>query len=262
MKVVYLIADKRDRLWETQDFSKIFRESINFRNAIEHFKYIKSHHGEKIAITKNDEITGWIGLIPDTDSKGKYYTLSGHEVSSDYRRQGIGLKLLEESRSYILNHHASRLKFGTSPLLTINSFLHITKMGTRYTWNNKIKLTEGVPWPYAACECDFNNPMQKPAELEHLDILSINFLDWDDYRPVPREPPGYYRQISVLLPPITKQRLNTSMERIHGFLKILFNFFDSLNRKGYGFAWFDKISLKKKTFYYYYMTKEINTFAF
>ncbi|GAH47284.1 unnamed protein product, partial [marine sediment metagenome] len=228
-----------------------------------HFKYIKAQKGEKIALVDNsNKILGWIGLIPDTDGRGKYFILSGHEVHSDSRGQGIGSRLMEEAQSYLTVLYVSRLKFGTSPLLTINASLYITKFGTCYTWNNKIKLADGSPWPYVTCEWDFNNPLSKPAELTTMDILSINILQWRGYQPIPLEAARYPAKVSVLFPPTTKYELKTAIDRNEGFLKTLFEIFDSLHKKGYGFTWFDKIRIEEGLFYYYYMTKELNILRF
>ncbi len=263
MKVTHLIGDKKEKLWQKQDFSKIFRESVTSRNATEHFDYLKAQNGEKIAfVNSNDEILGWIGLIPDQDRRGKYYILSGHEVRSDYRGLGIGAKLLEEAKKYLKKYQASRLKFGTSPLLTVNASLYITRYGAQYTWNDKIKLADGKPWPYVSCECNFNNPLKKPLELSSRNVLAANLLEWDGLRPKPIKFVRYTGGLSILLPPISKSQLRTATDNIDGFLETTFNLFDSLNRTGYGFIWFDKLKIEGNTFYYYYLSKELNILTF
>jgi len=263
MKVLYLIAENQEKLWLKQDFAQTFRESSTSRNAAEHFHYIRSQKGEKIAvIDRYDRILGWIGLIPGADRAGRYYTISGHEVRGECRGQGIGTRLLAEAREYAQYLGVSRLKFGTSPLWTINSWLYITRLGSRYTWVNRIKLADGTPWPYVSGEWEPENPQRKPAELPGLDVQRLSVLDWKGFRPVRREPLPRGRAITVLLPPLTAEQVRKAAEVVQGFLRILFDLFETLSRLGYGFIWFDRLEHREEIMYFYYMTKELNLFAF
>jgi GNAT superfamily N-acetyltransferase len=263
MKVSALIENNQKDLWQKQDFSQIFRESITSRNAADYYEYIQTHSGEIIALFNGDDcVLGWIGLIPGADERGRYYTLSGQEVSSLHRRRGIGVRLLEEARSYLHSHRARRLKFGTSPLLTANASLYITKFGTRYTWNRKIKLADGSPWPYVTCECDFSHPIQKPPELAAMDIRGVSLLDWQDYVPRVNDSLRPARSATLILPALTHQRLNALIDEVNDFLKNTFSLLDSLNDQGFGFAWFDKLPDSADERYYYYLTKRVNILPF
>jgi len=263
MKVSTLIKDNQKDLWQAQDFSQIFRESVTSRNAADYYDYIQSHSGEILALLDQENaILGWIGLIPGSDERGRYYTLSGQEVSPDYRRQGIGVRLLEEAREYLQHRRAVRLKFGTSPLLTANASLYITKFGARYTWNNKIKLADGSPWPYVSCECDFSRPVGKPPELAALDIRRLCLLDWQGYVPRINRDLRPTRQAALILPTLTRRHLDAVIDRVEGFLGTFFSLLDSLTRQGFGFAWFDRLDSNGEERFYSYMTKSVNTLPF
>ncbi len=263
MKAVYLVADDLEELWQRQDFSRIFRESVTSRNATEHFDYIRAHGGEKIAfVNEYGEILGWIGLVPDADSRGEYLTLSGHEVRSDCRRRGIGYRLLEEARAYARRRGVRRLRVGTSPLLTIDASLYVTKLRARYTWNDRVKLADGTRWPYVLCECDFRNPLSRPPELDGIDPASCSVLHWRGWEPRPRTLPAHQDQLTVLLPPMTRQSLHEAVERSPRFLPVLFALFDDLSARGYGFGWFERTEVEGEPCYYYYMTRKPNLFTF
>jgi GNAT superfamily N-acetyltransferase len=263
MKVSTLIEDDQKDLWQAQDFSQIFRESVTSRNAADYYDYIQSHSGEIIALVDDrSRILGWIGLIPGIDERGRYCTLSGQEVSPEHRRQGIGVRLLDEARGYLQRRRTTRLKFGTSPLLTANASLYITKFGTRYTWNNKIKLADGSPWPYVACECDFTHPVQKPAELAALDIPRISLLDWPGDRPRVNGTLRPVRRAALILPALTRRRLDSLIDNVEDFLDTIFSLLEFLNSQDFGFAWFDRLPGTGEERYYYYLTKSMNILPF
>jgi GNAT superfamily N-acetyltransferase len=263
MKVSALIDNNKKDLWRKQDFSRIFRESATSRNAADYYDYIQSQSGEIIALLDDgSRILGWIGLIPGMDERGRCYTLSGQEVSPEYRRQGLGVRLMEEARDYLRGRRTARLKFGTSPLLTANAALYITKFGTRYTWNNKVRLADGARWPYVACECDFAHPVGKPPELSALDIRRISLLDWRGYSPRLAAGPLPARRAALILPALTRRRLDALIDEKKEFLKSVFSLIDSLHSRGFGFAWFDRLPASRSERYYYYLTKSVNILPF
>jgi GNAT superfamily N-acetyltransferase len=258
MKIRYirLIEEKKEELWNRlKDFTKIFGQSGN--DPLGHLAYIKERHGEKIVAvgSSTEEVLGWIAVFPDRGEGGLHYRLAGLEVSTDHRGQGIGIGLLEEARKLVEAQKSHRLRFGTSPLLTRCAALYVTRFGTRYRWKPGVKGPDGKPWPYVSCECDFDDPLFKPLDLRDDEVEGRSVLSWEGETPAPRKGITYSGPLSVVLPALGTVELTAAMENVPGFLPTMYAVFESLHARGYGFAWFDRISLHGAPWYYYVMKK-------
>jgi GNAT superfamily N-acetyltransferase len=250
VRFVRLIAEKREDLWTRQeDFSHLFGQTgIVPRlgspyGPLDHLRYLKEKHGEKIVAVDGEtgQLLGWIGLFPDKDEGGPFFRLAGIEVHADHRGRGIGSGLMAEAEKHLRAHHAARLRFGTSPLLTPNAGLCITRFGTRYRWKEGVRSPEGRPWPYVACECDFDDPLPRPLGLRGEEACERSVLDWEGMLPVPRPPFVYTGTLFVVLPVLTSALLAEAVQSVPMFLETLSAVFQELHVHGYTFAWFDRV---------------------
>lgn len=250
VRFVRLIAEGREDLWTgQQDFSRLFglSGSVPRQGApygpLEHLRYLKARRGEKIVALDGEtgSLLGWVGLFPDRDEGGAFYRLAGIEVHADHRGRGVGSGLMEEAERYLRAHHAARLRFGTSPLLTQNAGLFLRRFGTRYRWKEGVRSPEGRPWPYVACECDFDDPLPRPLGLRDEEALERSVLRWEGLTPVARTPEVHAGTLFVVLPALTTARLAEAVQSVPGFLEILSDVFQGLFVHGYGFAWFDRV---------------------
>jgi GNAT superfamily N-acetyltransferase len=265
MEITYLrlIEEKREALWiGQQDFSGIFNQAgatpgASAYGPIEHLSYIKERRGEKIVAVESgsQKLLGWIGLFPDRDEGGLFYNLAGIEVHADFRGRGIGAGLMEEAGKYIQRHKTARLKFGTSPLLTHCAALFVTRFGTRYRWKEGVRISDGRPWPYVSCECDFDDPLFKPLDLRDEEVGRRSVLDWEGSKPAARKGIVFSGPLAVVLPSLSALELAEAVGSETGFLETLYSVFESLVMHGYGFAWFDRTVLAGVPRFYYVMNR-------
>jgi GNAT superfamily N-acetyltransferase len=250
VRFVRLIAEKREDLWTgQQDFSRLFGQSGTVPRLgapygpLDHMRYIKEKRGEKIVALDGEtgQLVGWIGLFPDKDEGGPLFRLAGIEVHADHRGRGIGSGLMAEAEKYLRERHAARLRFGTSPLLTQNAGLCITKFGTRYRWKEGVRSPDGRPWPYVVCELDFDDPLPRPLGLRDEQAREKSVLDWDGMRPVPKKTVVYAGTLFVVLPPLTGSLVAEAVAGVPLFLETLSAVFQELHVHGCAFAWFDRV---------------------
>ncbi len=204
---------------------------------------LKERRGEMIAAVDaaTSALLGWIGLYPDRDEGGHVFHLADIDVLPGYREEGIDDALMQEAGKLIRERKLSRLKFGTSPLLTGSASLYITRFGTRYKWREGTRTPEGKPLPYVSCECDFDDSIESPLDLRPDEIIPRSVIDWDGMRPEPRQKVVYSGPLSVLLPELTRDSLVEAEAHDPGFLPLLYQVFHALFLHGYGFAWFDRL---------------------
>jgi hypothetical protein len=169
------------------------------------------------------------------------FRLADIDVLPGHREEGIDHALMQEAGRFIRERRLSRLKFGTSPLLTGNAALYITRCGTRYKWREGTRTPEGRPWPYVSCECDLDDPVERPLDLRADEIVPRSVIDWEGVRPLPRLKVVYSGPLSILLPELTRDSLVEADARDPEFLPTLYKVFHGLFLHGYDFAWFDRL---------------------
>ncbi|HYW85555.1 MAG TPA: hypothetical protein VFB30_20045, partial [Spirochaetia bacterium] len=182
-------------------------------------------------------------LYPDRDEGGHVFHLADIDVLPGHREEGIDDALMQEAAGFIRERKLSRLKFGTSPLLTGNAALYITRFGARYKWREGTRTPEGKPWPFAACECDLDDPIERPLDLRAEEIVPRSVIDWEGVQPLPRRKVVYSGPLSILLPELTRDSLVEADSRDPEFLPTLYQVFHALFLHGYDFAWFDRLPL-------------------
>ena len=231
VRFVRLISDSREDLLKGRAISR------------EELHSLKERRGEMIAAVDSDTsaLLGWIGLYPDRDEGGHVFHLADIDVLPGHREEGIDEALMQEAGRFIRERKLSRLKFGTSPLLTGNAALYVTRFGTRYKWREGTRTPEGKPWPFVACECDLDDPIERPLDLRPEEIVPRSVIDWDGVRPVPRRKVVYSGPLSMLLPELTRDSLVEADARDPDFLPTLYQVFHALFLHGYDFAWFDRL---------------------
>ncbi|MCX7029287.1 MAG: GNAT family N-acetyltransferase [Spirochaetes bacterium] len=274
---IRLIEEHREELWTgLGDYSKVFTQagamsraslthgSAGEKGPVDHLAYLKERHGEKIVAVDRSSggLLGWIGVFPDRDSRGAFFHLAGIEVHADHRGCGIGSALMAEARGYVTGRRASRLRFGTSPLLVPCAALYVRRFGTRYHWKEGVRLADGRPWPCVSCECDFDDPLPDSRELRPGEVDARSVLSWDGGLPIRRPGIVYSGALSVVLPPFTTATLTHAMQAVPRFLETLYTAFEELFIHGYGFAWFDRLHGGQGTdehggrqFWYYAMSR-------
>jgi GNAT superfamily N-acetyltransferase len=278
---IRLIEEHREELWTgLGDYSKVFTQagamaraslthgSAGTKGPVDHLAYLKERHGETIVAVdrSSDDLLGWIGMFPDRDSRGAFFHLAGIEVHADHRGCGIGTALMTEVRGYVAGRRASRLRFGTSPLLVPCAALYMRRFGTRYHWKEGVRLADGRPWPCVSCECDFDDPLPESRELAIGEAETRSVVSWDGGLPVRRPGIVYSGALSVILPPFTTATLTHAMQAVPRFLETLYAALEELFRHGYGFAWFDRLagrdaegrpsgSPEGRPFWYYVMSR-------
>lgn len=281
LSFVRLVEEHREELWTgLGDYAKVFTQagavsraslthgSAGARGPIDHLAYLKERRGEKIVAVDRATggVLGWIGVFPDRDARGPFHHLAGIEVHADYRGRGIGTGLMDEARRYVRSRRASRLRFGTSPLLVPCAALYVRRFGTRYRWKEGVRLADGRPWPCVSCECDFDDPLPDRRDLEPHEAEQRSVLSWDGGLPVRRPELVYSGALSVVLPPFTTATLAQAMQAVPRFLETLHAAFEELFLHGYGFAWFDRLPASPggptadrdhggRLFWYYVMTR-------
>ena len=204
---------------------------------------LKERRGEMIAAVDSatSALLGWIGVYPERDEGGHLFHLADIDVLPEHREEGIDDALMREAGKLIRERKVSRLKFGTSPLLTGNAALYVTRFGTRYKWREGTRTPEGKPWPHVSCECDFDDPIARPLDLRTEEIVPRSVIDWEGVRPLPRRKVVYSGPLSLLLPELTSDSLVEADRRDPSFLSTLYQVFHGLFLHGYDFAWFDRL---------------------
>ena len=210
---------------------------------LDDLRHLKERRGEMIAAVdeQGGKILGTIGMYPDRDEGGTCFHLAGIDVEPGYVEQGIDAFLLEEAGRYLRAHRTTRLKFGTSPLLTRSAWLYVSRFGSRYRWREGTRTPDGQPWPYVSCECDFDDPLARPLDLREEEVPGRSVLEWDGGRPKPRSRLVYSGPLSILLPDFDGDSLSRASEQDPGFIATLYSAFHSLHVHGYEFAWFDRL---------------------
>ena len=269
---IRLIEEHPEELWTgLGDYSKVFTQagavpratlthgSAGAREPVDHLAYLTERHGEKIVAVDRSSgvLLGWIGVFPDRDARGAFFHLAGIEVHADHRGCGVGSALMDEARRYVLGRRASRLRFGTSPLLVPCAALYVRRFGTRYHWKEGVRLADGRPWPCVSCECDFDDPLPDPREITAAEAQDRSVLSWDGGLPVHRRGIVYSGALTVVLPPFTTVTLGHALQSVPRFLETLYAAFEDLFLHGYGFAWFDRLpgDPESRPFWYYVMTR-------
>ncbi|HUJ75838.1 MAG TPA: GNAT family N-acetyltransferase, partial [bacterium] len=139
-----------------------------------------AHRGETIAAV--DATTGVVVAVvavhPERDEGGTFFRLDALEVHPGHRGEGLEGGLVEQVEKHMRAHKCVRLKLGTSPLLTANAQLYVTRLGARYAWREGARTPQGQPWPYVSCECDFDDPLDRPLDLRDDEAAARSVLDW------------------------------------------------------------------------------------
>lgn len=211
---------------------------------LEELHRLKERRGEMIAAVEEEsgEIIGTIGLSPDRDEGGRFSRLAGIDVERGHDAMDVEAFLLEEAGRYLRARRITRLKFGTSPLLTRSAWLYVTRFGSRYRWREGTRTPDGQPWPYVSCECDFDDPLAHPLDLREDEVRERSVLDWKGGSPSPRARIVYSGPLSLVLPDLDSDALAEAVRQDPGFIPTLYSAFHALHVHGYGFAWFDRLS--------------------
>ncbi|HVP17863.1 MAG TPA: GNAT family N-acetyltransferase [Spirochaetia bacterium] len=205
---------------------------------------LSERRGERIAAVdpETERLLGWISLYPDRDAGGRFFALAGIEVLPAWRGKGIGTGLIRQAEAYLRERKVTRLKFGTSPLLTWCAGLYMRRFGMRYTWKEGVRTPEGKPWPFVSCEWDLDDPAVKPPDLREKDLPARSAIDWKGPVPVRRSRLVYSEPLFVPLPDLSNDELAGLSDRAPDFLPAIYRIFQDLFRHGYRFSWFDMIS--------------------
>jgi GNAT superfamily N-acetyltransferase len=247
MEVSYvrLLSSRREDLWRGPG-----------TNA-EELRRIREKRGEKIAAMdpESERLLGWISIYPNRDAGGLFFALAGIEVLPAWRGMGIGTGLVDQAGVYLREHKATRLKFGTSPLLTWNAALYMRHFGMRYTWKEAVRTPEGKPWPYVSCEWDLDDTLVKPPELRHEELEARSVVDWSGRNPTPRRGFVYTGPLFLPLPDLSNDDLADCVVCTPDFLATMYRIFHELHRHGYRFAWFDAIpsAVAPQSRWFYFM---------
>ena len=235
MNVAYvrLLSSRREDLWRGPGTS----------SGPDDLRRLRERHGEKIAAVdpESERLMGWISLSPERDAGGTLFTLAGIEVLPPWRGMGIGTGLVDQAGEYLREHKVTRMKFGTSPLLTWNAGLYMKRFGMRYTWKEGVRTPEGRPWPWVTCEWELDDPLVKPPHLRTADLSARSVIDWKGHIPVMRGGHVFSGPLFLPLPDITNDDLAGLAEQTPDFLPAAYRVFQNLFRHGYRFAWFDRI---------------------
>jgi hypothetical protein len=203
---------------------------------------LEERKGEMIATVDgvSGQVLGTLGLYPDRDEGGTFYHLAGIQTEPGHRVADLDVLLLEKAGLFLQKRRVTRLKLGTSPLLTRNAWLYVTRFGSRYRWREGIKAPDGRPWPYVSCEVDFDDPLARSLDLREDELMPRSILAWDGGRPALR-PLAWSGPLSVVLPDLDADSIAAAAEADPDFIATLYSAFHGLHLHGYEFAWFDRL---------------------
>ncbi len=209
---------------------------------LDELRRLEERKGELIAAVDgaSGQVLGTIGLYPDRDEGGTFYHLAAIQLGPGPRVADLDVLLLEKAGLFLRNRRANRLKLGTSPLLTRNAWLYVTRLGGRYRWREGARTPEGAPWPYVSGEVDFDDPAARPLDLRDDEVISRSMLAWEGVRPVRRQIP-YSGPLSVVLPDLDGEALSAAAAADPAVIALLYSLFHDLHVHGYEFAWFDRL---------------------
>ena len=233
---------------------------------LDELRRLEERRGEMIAAVdgSSGQLLGTAGLYPDRDEGGVFFHLSGLQMGPGPRVADLDVLLLEKVGLFLGKRHVTRLKLGTSPLLTRNAWLYVNRFGSRYRWREGPRTAEGVPWPYVSCEVDFDDPLARPLDLGDDEVIPRSVVAWEAGRPV-RRAVAYSGPLSVLLPDLDAEALSSAaLSTPSGSdpdgITLLHSLFHDLHVHGYGFAWFDELPVRLApagTPRWYYVMKRV-----
>ena len=181
MKIVYLIKDNQEELWNNQnDYDSFFSDVGAPYPPKEHLQHIKEKGGEKIVyIDDKNYIIGWIGLIPIKNE----CELAGIETDRKYRNQRVASLLINEAEKYLHEKNITRLIFQTSPLLTENTLFYLMQNNTKYVYNNTVLVGEknNIYWPVVDCIMEL--PKKRNQYIFNKNIPDVkSMVKWKEYK--------------------------------------------------------------------------------
>jgi hypothetical protein len=225
---------------------------------------LEERKGEMIAAVDgvSGQVLGTLGVYPDRDEGGTFYHLSGIQMEPGHRVADLDVLLLEKAGLFLQKRRVTRLKLGTSPLLTRNAWLYVTRFGSRYRWREGIRAPNGRPWPYVSCEVDFDDPLARSLDLPEDEVRAHSILSWEGGRPVSR-PLAWSGPLAVVLPDLDADFISAAAEADPQFISTLYSAFHGLHLHGYEFAWFDRLpegSAPAGAPRWYYVMKRVVSF--
>jgi GNAT superfamily N-acetyltransferase len=238
LEIIKLVGEKKIDLWNNyKAFDRIFNEVGAPFPPMEHLKNIIENNGEKIIAYEDGIILGWIGIIPS--KSGQYSELAGIEVDRNFRRKGIASILINDAQSWLLKKNIREFRFQTSPLLTANTLLYLTKFRTTYKWNNKFTIPPNrTPWPVVDCKMCW--PIREDTNKNINFDPSESVLQWNDYNPFINEESMYsddeYK--FVILPFLDLPIISNDFFGSENKINIIFEAFNSLAKDKYCFKEF------------------------
>ena len=258
MKFIHLIEEKKEDFWINQkDHSQFFRYVGAPCGPIEHLQMIKEKNGEKIVlVSDNNQILGWIEIIPGLDSKKQLSAeLTGIEVDIHLKGKGLGTRILNYAKQYLLKKSIKYFIFQTTPLYTANAGLYITHFFTEYTWHPDILMQDGLLWPLVDCKMDLTKAPLKIRINDKNSIKRESLLFWDGLDAKRNKINMNNRYIPLVLPSINAELIINELKKKNTeFIKTCYEAFDLLDKKGYKYYWFNKLDENKK--FYYYLFKK------
>jgi len=209
---------------------------------LDDLRHLEERKGEMIAAVDgvSGEVLGTLGLYPDRDEGGTFFHLAGMQTEPGHPVADLDVLLLEKAGLFLQRRRVTRLKLGTSPLLTRNAWLYVTRFGSRYRWREGLRTPEGKPWPYVSCEVDFDDPLARPLDLREEEVVPRSVLSWDEGRPSLR-PLAWSGPLSVVLPDLDSDSIAAAAGADPQFIATLYSAFHGLHLHGYEFAWFDRL---------------------
>ena len=205
---------------------------------------LKERRGEMIAAVDDDtgEVVGTIGLYPDKDEGGRFSHLAGIEVGPGPAADVEGF-LLEEAGAWLRARRMTRLKFGTSPLLTRNAWLYVTRFGSRYRWREGARTPGRSAVALRLLRMRFRRPAGASPGPAGGPGAAAQRPGLEGRQAGPARRPGVLRAACpwcfrtwTVTPWPRRQR------RDPGFIATLYAAFHALHQHGYGFAWFDRLA--------------------
>ena len=136
----------------------------------------------------------------------------------------------------------------------------MNRFGTRYRWREGTRTPEGEPWPYASCECDYDDPLGPPLDLRDEEVPARCLVSWERGAPVRRRDLKFSGPLCVALPDIDPDGLSAMAARQPGVIAMMGEVFQALHLHGYEFAWFDRLkgpSPSLGTSRWYYLMKRV-----